>query len=601
MSDDVTDQHPAGIDQPVKPDSASPNGAGAAAPDTGELRNEEGDSRDGSVVHLDGRARAAGEAGGDVPGTERGAADSDEVPTPSNELDRLRRLVREGPVVLAVPSEIFIYFYPAGPEQVINALRSAGFDRVYFESLGDELVAIAYLRAWRANAGKNTWIRSTSPLVVEYCRAKHSELLPYLAPIVPPALALARYLRHTGEGRPLLYAGLDFPEINGERHFDACISFSELAEFLDEREVAPGDQPMLLQTMPPERRRFVSAAGGMPLAMLDEERMSSRTFRKLRGLHYLGALSRLLKEDGSDLGFIDVLPFDGNIDHPALGPPEELYWRRGLLELAEPERADDPVIEVPEGLDLSIVHKPRRSRLPHEAISEIEAALERAREDPDGGTAWSRGSRDYADYLSLTESLVRNRPDLAVGLLQMSRNYFRAVRDASHDALTDLYSYRALVDRAREELGQANRAGARLAVLFVDLDVFKEINDQHGHGVGNDVLRGVARALEASIRSTDIAGRFGGDEFVVILVDADFDGAVRVAEDIRRRIATLRVPVDNGTVGTTASIGIAFHTGSEGSLLSVDDLFAEADAALYIAKAHGGNRAHPVVREGSPR
>ncbi len=517
---------------------------------------------------------------------------------PVDELRKLRALVAREPAVLIVPAEVFIQFYPAGPEQTINAFHAAGFDQVHFESLGDELVALEYLRAWQNNEARRTWIRSTSPLVVEYCRAKHPELLPYLAPIVPPALALARYLRNSGERRALVYAGLDFPEVNGERHFAAAVSFSELAAFLEEREVDPATQPLLLRSMPPERRRYLSAAGGLPLALLDQERASSRHFRKLRGLHYLGAVSRLVRENGTHLGFIDILPFDGNLDHPALGPADELYWRRGILELAEPEPAAGPVIDHPPDLDLSIEHRRRPSRLPHEAMEEIEQALEQARSTAEG-PLWEPHTADYAEYLSLTESLVRTRPDLAIGLLEMSRNYFRAVRDATHDALTDLYSYRALVERAREELGQANRAGAKLALLFVDLDRFKEINDEHGHLVGNEVLRGVARALEMAIRSTDIAGRYGGDEFVVMLIDADFDGALRVAEDIRRRIADLRVPVEQGTVGTTASVGIAFHAGSEGSLLSADDLFAEADAALYISKAHGGNRVHPVVREGT--
>ena len=75
----------------------------------------------------------------------------------------------------------------------------------------------------------------------------------------------------------------------------------------------------------------------------------------------------------------------------------------------------------------------------------------------------------------------------------MSRKYLRAVRDATHDALTDLYSYRALVDRVREQVGQANRAGTDLAMLFVDLDKFKEINDDYGHPVGNKILREIAR------------------------------------------------------------------------------------------------------------
>ena len=519
--------------------------------------------------------------------------------SPADELDRLRDRVAAGPVVLVVPSEIFVHFYPATPDQLLNALSAAGFDQVYFESLGDELVALQYLRLWRDNEEKRTWIRSTSPLVVEYCRERHPELLPYLAPIVPPAMALARYLRATGEQRPITYAGLDYPEVNGEREFAAAVSFAELASFLEDSGVSPRDQSRVLRTMPPERRRFLAAAGGLPLAMLDAERHSSRHFHRLRGLHYLAALSRQIADDGTHLGFVDVLPYDGALDHPAFGAPEDLYWRRGILALAEPPPADGPVVLEPENLDLTIVHEEKPSRLPLQVIEEIERALEDVRDQANGGALLS-GTTDYAGYLSLTESMVRSRPDLAIGLLEMTRNYFKAVRDATHDALTDLYSYRALRERARELMGQANRSGSKLALLFIDLDGFKEINDRYGHAAGNAVLRGVARALEMAVRSTDIAGRYGGDEFVLVLVDADYEGANRVAEEARRRIRELRIEVEDGTeVGVTASIGISFHAGREDSLVAADDLFAEADAALYIAKAHGGNRVHPGVEEGT--
>ncbi|MDX1576946.1 MAG: diguanylate cyclase [Gemmatimonadota bacterium] len=600
MSAEGVDQPSTGDRESVTPDPGGPSGEGAPPPDP--AATEPGTAGPSPAEESAARDDPSAARTFDLAEHRARSEDPEDLPEdPSKrEIERLREIIEGEPAALILPAEVFIQFYPAGPEQVINALRAAGFDEVYFESLGDELVALAYLRRWRENTEKKTWIRSTSPLVVEYCRARHPELLPFLAPIVPPALALARYLRHTGEERALVYAGLDDPEVNGERHFAAVVSFAELAAFLEERDVDPRKQPLLLQTMPPERRRFLSAAGGLPLAMLDEERASSRHFRKLRGLHYLGAISRLVSEDELDLGFVDILPFDGALDHPALGPADQLYWRRGLMELAEPEPADMPVIDLPDGLDLSIEHRPRRSRLPHDAIAEIEEALEQARQESNGHE-WTLGASEYAEYLTLTETLVRSRPDLAMSLLDMSRNYFRAIRDATHDALTDLYSYRALVERAREELGQANRSGGRLALLFVDLDRFKEINDLHGHPTGNALLRGVGRALELSIRSTDIAGRFGGDEFVLLLIDADFDGAIRVAEEVRQRIADLRIPVEEGTVGTTASIGVAFHTGSEGSLLSIDDLFAEADAALYIAKAHGGNRVHPAVREGTPR
>jgi diguanylate cyclase (GGDEF)-like protein len=175
------------------------------------------------------------------------------------------------------------------------------------------------------------------------------------------------------------------------------------------------------------------------------------------------------------------------------------------------------------------------------------------------------------------------------------------VRDATHDALTDLYSYRALVERVREEMGQANRAGSSIAMLFVDLDDFKEINDRYGHPTGNEILKGVASVLQQSMRSTDIAGRFGGDEFVVLLVDSDENGAVRVAEQIREGVAGTFVEIPGGKVGTTVSIGVAFHDAATRALTSSDELFAEADASLYIAKAQGGNRVHPAVREGTPQ
>lgn len=155
-----TERQLTGEGEPATTDHASPNGDGVSLPE---------------------RLARATEAASEPP-----------TLTPTGELARLRELVDREPVVLVIPSEVFIQFYPAGPEQVINALHAAGFDQIYFESLGDELVALAYLRMWRDNVEKRTWIRSTNPLVVEYCRAKHPELLPYLAPIVPPALALAR-------------------------------------------------------------------------------------------------------------------------------------------------------------------------------------------------------------------------------------------------------------------------------------------------------------------------------------------------------------------------------------------------------------------------
>ncbi len=110
------------------------------------------------------------------------------------------------------------------------------------------------------------------------------------------------------------------------------------------------------------------------------------------------------------------------------------------------------------------------------------------------------------------------------------------------------------------------------------------------------MLRGVANAIRERIRSTDVAARFGGDEFVVLLVNADPDGVERVAEDVRRRIEDLALPVPDRGFGVTVSIGIAYHSGARQTVLTSDDLLAEADAAVYIAKAQGGNRVHPIQK-----
>ncbi|MFQ5679496.1 MAG: diguanylate cyclase [Gemmatimonadota bacterium] len=528
------------------------------------------------------------------------SADSDSRKPYAQErsLESVHALLDLGRAILVMPGEAFVFFYPAGPEQVINACHAAGFRELHFELIGDELVALEYMRLWRENTEKRTWIRSTHPLVVEYCRALHPDLLPYLTPVITPAMACARYLRHVHATQEveLVYAGLDAPGPTGHDEFAEILSLSQLDRLLAERGTPPGDQPFLLQTVPPERRRYLSTPGGLPLPMLDQERASSRHFRKLRGLYALAGVSRQLRDETSRLGFIDILPFESALAHPALGPREELFWRREIMELVEPPRAESPVIAPPPELDLSVRYERRPSNLPEKEFEEVARTLTEVG-DAVNGSYWRQDPGRFAGYVALAETTLQTRPETALGLFHMSRSYSKAIRDATHDALTDLYSYRALVERVEEELGQANRAGSSLALLFVDLDTFKEINDEHGHPIGNEFLREVAQVLSDTIRSTDIAGRFGGDEFVVLLVYSDPMGAVRVAEQIRQRVSQIRVTAPGGEARTTCSIGIAFHAGEERSLLSADDLFAEADASLYIAKAHGGNRVHPVVKE----
>lgn len=501
--------------------------------------------------------------------------------------------IEGGVAVLILPSEAVVGFYPATPEQLVNACLAAGFHSVFFDNLGDELVAAEYLRLWKEKDRARTWIRSTSPIVVDYVRAKYPELVPYLVPIVTPTIALARFLRHAFRDSPIIYAGVHSAGPEGTDEVDASLSLAELGHVLAERGTSPTDQPHTLSVVPPESRRYLSTAGGLPRAMLDEQRLSSRGLMKLRGLDSLEAVGWAIRE-GKTLGFIDILPFEGALDHPALGPHDQLFWRRGIVELTERNRALAPVIERPADVDLSASYEPR-APLPALREADIQSVLDEIGTAP-GGEPWDCGACGHMTCTAFAEAVVRERATLTICPYFMIRRYEGMARDAAHDALTDLYSFRALQDRLGEEVARANRTGSTLAMLFLDLDGFKEANDRYGHQAGNEVLRCVADAIRESIRSTDVAARFGGDEFVVLLVNSELEGVERVADEIRDRISKIAVPVSNGEVGVTVSVGIAYHVGARDTVLAADDLLAEADAAVYIAKAQGGNRIHPIRR-----
>ncbi|MEW6472583.1 MAG: EAL domain-containing protein [Actinomycetota bacterium] len=157
---------------------------------------------------------------------------------------------------------------------------------------------------------------------------------------------------------------------------------------------------------------------------------------------------------------------------------------------------------------------------------------------------------------------------------------------ALHDALTGLPNRALLLDRLEQALAQARRDRTRVAVLFLDVDRFKLINDSRGHPVGDDLLVGVADRLRAILRPTDTVARFGGDEFVMVCQDGGgFDVAMHVAERVSD---TLRQPfrIDGDDMFLTVSIGIAVANGSE----SGSELLRDADAAMYRAKEHGRAR-----------
>jgi diguanylate cyclase (GGDEF)-like protein len=177
----------------------------------------------------------------------------------------------------------------------------------------------------------------------------------------------------------------------------------------------------------------------------------------------------------------------------------------------------------------------------------------------------------------------------AVFLLQHHDLLKQLVAAATTDAKTELLNAAAWHKLAGRELGRAERRDETAAVLIVDMDHFKRINDTHGHVVGDHVLRAVGKALADELRGYDAVGRFGGEEFVAMLPDVGTDSAPRVAERVRRRIESLHVPGgarDPDELRLSASVGVALYP-YHGTQL--DTLIECADEALYLAKDAGRN------------
>jgi diguanylate cyclase (GGDEF)-like protein len=184
----------------------------------------------------------------------------------------------------------------------------------------------------------------------------------------------------------------------------------------------------------------------------------------------------------------------------------------------------------------------------------------------------------------------------AVVALDNARLHRIVERQALVDGLTGLANRRQCEETLASELARLERFGGPLAVVFADLDWFKEVNDRHGHPSGDAVLREFAQLLRETLRDVDLAGRWGGEEFLLILPGTDLAGGAQVAERIRQAlVGRIVLSADASPIPVTASFGVAATPPAS----TAAELFSAADAALYEAKRNGKNRveiaAEPVV------
>ena len=174
------------------------------------------------------------------------------------------------------------------------------------------------------------------------------------------------------------------------------------------------------------------------------------------------------------------------------------------------------------------------------------------------------------------------------GLSQLRRTQSQLELLATHDPLTTVLNARAFASQVAQELGRNRRYGRPLALIYLDLDDFKKVNDAHGHATGDAVLRLVADAMRSAVRQADVVGRLGGDEFGVLMPETDGSLAHAVANRLAGGIRT----VFRGTPSVTASIGVVAVSGTEAGS---DELLRKADQAMYEAKRAGKDRVVQVT------
>lgn len=304
------------------------------------------------------------------------------------------------------------------------------------------------------------------------------------------------------------------------------------------------------------RRRLADLVGEVP-ALGKLPRMGSHLVERLASIFLVRSAALMITEP--ETGLLRVLATTpGGID-PAF-----------LLAL------DDPMIEglrrpaassrlAPGGLIVPLLHQER-----------LTGVLIVGRKE--GSRAWPAEELDLLSLLAHHVAIVFENA--------------RLFESATYEGLTGLLRREAILEQLGREIERALRYGRPLAVALADLDHFKGINDRHGHLAGDALLRRTAQVIAGELRGTDAVGRYGGEEFLLVLPETDLQGAAAVAEKVRRRVQETTVQVEDGPpINATVSIGLAIlgGVGGEGSLTS-RDLIAAADRALYEAKRAGRNR-----------
>lgn len=517
-------------------------------------------------------------------------------------------LLRSGrPVVAVLATEFTAALHPLTAPEIEGALEALGFFAVESTLLGEELVASEYEKS-HARPCSSVTLRSTCAVAVDWVRVFYPNLVPALSPIIPPYVAQARLVKEIYPPDTAVvyvspcYARKDEaydPEFGGA--VDAAIDFFELERLMS------GISTQSLPVHPPGARRpspvkELSLTDGFPRRTLEEKSRTDPSIVAVRGMQALDELLAAIHMGETAPVVVDMLNCEGCIDGPTVRPGMSVFAKRNII-AADRRETVAPRIRTRDLLGFLPPVDMRRSFAARPAPTieptdeQIDAALIQgeftSREQHlDCGACGHATCRQHAASVARGDSSW----DMCFPLQRrrMLRASHELERTASIDALTGLANRRTFDERLMGESARQARYGGELSLLMMDIDGFKAINDSHGHVTGDAVLQAVASIISHYVRTTDLAARYGGDEFALIMPGTGDAAAASVGEKLRRAVADCRVMPGNGVeLGITLSVGVS---SLGGIIVGHQALLEASDRAMYAAKREGKNQVRTAPR-----